>query len=317
MFRKALIAASLSTAMPAVAQQTAPPEQPVVVGIIDVAATRVIGGDRRTEINYREFNTPGTKSARWNTVSGADHGQVVATAFVDQVREMDRNRPIRIFAANPMEERADSRSMGMNFQGAIRALNWFKENNVTVVLTTMTGRDGPNMRAFMAEADRLGMVVFASSGNDNRQGERQFPAAYPQTISVSGDHPSLALKRDPTVSQWTDFVMNGDFRLLSVEGDTQDEGSSMATARAAAAGAYAVATGRASDRQSIEGVLQNVSEPRTMQTNTGGHRFQVQYIPMQNLGQRLRQIEVAQQPEEGIDVATLMAAQQARGGYGR
>src|SRR5688572_11618581 len=103
MFREAVIAASLATAMPAVANAQAEPSQPVTIGMLDVYAPGVIGNDRKTQVTYREFTREDMQPGRWKGKNGHDHGETMATLMVNQIRSMNKDVPIKIYAANAME----------------------------------------------------------------------------------------------------------------------------------------------------------------------------------------------------------------------
>lgn len=256
---------------PAPSQAQDAPAIEMRVGIIDIQANELTFGDRNTWIDYREFNEEGKFPANWMTESGYDHGQMMASAFVRQARIMDEKAPIRIFAANVFQENSNptgsalysrnshagsKRTLSVNWEGAKKALSWFKENNVTVVLTAFNGQDSVAMRSFIQETEKLGMTVFASAGN--KVGAAAFPAQYPQAISVAADNKDLAFRNDPSMSTWVNFTMEGDVPLRK-EGGAVDAGSSYASAKAAAFGAYYVAHNRYADRDQIRGALQRVA----------------------------------------------------------
>jgi hypothetical protein len=323
MIREALAAAVLSTAMPAVAEAQASAPQPITIGIVDVAGTKVIGGDKRTKIEYRQFNPEGSRPGRWNTKAGVDHGEVVVTSFVRQVRSMDKNVPIRILSANATYMHPSNPNvLKFHTEGAKKALEWFAQNGVKIVVTTMTSKDTPAMQAFRAEAQKHGMIVFASAGNDVVRGVPSYPAAYPESISIVGDNPTLALRKDPSVANWVKFAMNGEIELEGfLENSVKDEGSSMAVARAGAIGAYAVATGKAlPERESVEAALRSVSQQKAYTMVASSVTVTVSYIEMVGAGQKLAGLSPAAiksaAKEESAGVAT-MAAYAAKGGNSR
>jgi hypothetical protein len=317
---KAALAAGMSlSALTASLGTAAPPSSvpPIKVGIIDVRADELTFPDRNTTIEYREAPPAGKRAASWLTESDTDHGQVLASAFVRQVRRIDRDRPIEIYAANPMFETssatgsatysritggASKRTIGINYEGARAAIGWFKEKGVKVVLTTLNGRDTPGMQLFVKEATDAGMVVFASAGNSPKVG-RTFPAAYPNVISVAADDPGLALRGNPEVASWVDFAMSGSVPR-NMNGPTVDVGSSFATAKAAALGAYAVAEGEARDRETVVGFLAGVATTKAYRVQ--GTEISVAYIDDVDGARRARE------RVEDANLALMMAAR-ARG----
>lgn len=57
--------------------QSLPPQQPVVVGVLDMHKEKLPKDDAYTSIEYREFTKEGHKAARWPVNDGLDHGQLV------------------------------------------------------------------------------------------------------------------------------------------------------------------------------------------------------------------------------------------------
>jgi len=270
-------AAVLSMSSPAMAQsvpQSASPE--VRVGIVDVRADELTFADKRTSIEYRPFTEKGKWTAEWLTEAGVDHGQMMASAFVRQLRQVDPQAPVKIFAANVFQENsgtgsakytqatgtASRRTLSVNWEGAREALAWFKQNNVKVVLTAFNGNDSAAMRAFMKDAGDMGMTVFASAGN--KVGGSIYPAAYPQAISVAGDNRDLAFRNDATLSRWVNFTMDGGVPM-GASGRQVDEGSSFASAKAAALGAYYVAHHPDADRNQIASAIREAATPQSYQ----------------------------------------------------
>lgn len=264
----AILAGSMIASAPSASAQAKDSE--VVVGILDVESNRLTFGDSNTHIQYREFAAPGKFPANWQTESGADHGQLMASAFVRQIRKIDQNVPIRILGANVFQENQSTsssiytygsrtgskRTLSVNWEGAKEALSWFKQNGVSVVLTAFNGNDSNALRSFMKEAGDLGMTVFASAGN--KVGGAIYPAAYPEAISVAGDNKGLAFRKDPSISGWVNFSMDGG-TSLRLNGEKNDEGSSFATAKVAAFGAYYKSQVQDASREDIESAIRQVS----------------------------------------------------------
>jgi hypothetical protein len=242
------IALAVAGAGPNVQAQDNQLSSEVRVGIIDVSAKALTFEDKNTRIWYREFTEEGKLAANWQTESGFDHGKIVASAFVRQLREIDKEAKILIFAANAFQENessvgsaiysrggASKRTLSVNWKGASEALRWFKESGVTTVLTAFVGKDTREMRAFVAEATSLGMTVIAGAGNADVG--KVFPAAYPEVISVAADNKGLAFAKDASIASWVDFTSDGNVPL-DKKGPTIDQGSSFSSAKLAAYAAY-------------------------------------------------------------------------------
>lgn len=315
MIRESLIAAALiatPAAGNAAASAPARQEQVVKIGILDTAAANITGHDGRTVVHYREFTRPGMKSGRWKMENGADHGEVMATVFVNQIRSMDKNVKIEVYSANITEQHpTNPKALLFNTDGAREALQWFSDHGVKTVMTTMVGKDSESMRGFMAEADRLHMTVFASAGNQVKRGVAAYPAAYPQAISVSGDGPTLALRNDPSVARWVNFAVDGQISTHNQDDPyATTDGSSMAVSRASAMGAYAIYAGKAFDRDSTLAALKGISVSKSFKVKDSAP-VEVSYIDRKSAGARMAQLSLPVVKSAALHPAPSLQAQMA------
>jgi hypothetical protein len=253
-----------------------PPE--IRVGVIDVEGRSLSFDDRNTDIHYRAFPPEGSRSATWQTESGFDHGDMMASAFVRQMRKIAPDAKLRIFSANVFYENSASsalhalamrnmssqRTIAVNWDGVGKALDWMKENGVKVVITAFNGRDTEQMRGIMAKAQENGMVVFASAGN--KVGGNIYPAAYKEAISVAGDNRDLSFRQDASIATWVNFTMDGAVPLAR-HGRPIDEGSSFATAKAAALGAYYSFMNPSASAPAIRSAMSDAAQPMSYHVN--------------------------------------------------
>jgi hypothetical protein len=182
--------AFMSASVPASAQQV----EPIRVGILDLAAKKVIGVKDGVTLEYREFTPAGRSPGAWKTPAGPDHGEIVTATMIAQFRKVDRHRPIRIYAANAfgMKEKDDgSIALSFDFQQGVKALNWMHDQGVRIVVTAFNSKNEQGSAKLMDEAERLGMIVFAGAPNTPGVG-KVFPAADPRSVSVVITVPSIA-----------------------------------------------------------------------------------------------------------------------------
>lgn len=272
----ALAGLALATSSPALSQSQ---NEELIVGVIDVKGDSLTFPDKNTKIEYREFNSEEKDSARWITESGLDHGEMMVSAFTRQFRKIDEETPLRILSANIFQENESStrsalysrgsrkgstRGMSINWEGAKEALQWFKQRGVKVVVTAFNGNDSAGMRSFMEESKSLGMIVFASAGNV--AGGPAYPAKYKETISVAADNPDLAFKNDPTMQTWVNFTMNGSVPK-SKEGKNIDAGSSFASAKLAAYGAYFYSRDKNINAEELKASIKSIGQIETYRVN--------------------------------------------------
>lgn len=286
----AMAAATTLSVTPAIAKES-PSE--VRIGVLDVKSEDLISHKDNVSLEYREYNREDRKSARWMTSSGFDHGQLVVSTFLDQMRQIDKNVPVKIYAANIFEEKGaasmnemlsaqpSKRTLSVSWEGAEKALDWFKENDVKVVLTSFTASDSESLRSFMKKANAMGMTIFASAGN--AVGGNIYPAAYPETISVSGDEKTIAFRNDPSVSKWVDFVTDG---RTPIAAGREDVGSSFAVSRAAALGAWVAAKDPSADTRKISEAVKSFGDAKEYKIK--GQMVTVRYLDERQSAQRAR-----------------------------
>ena len=254
----AAAAAGMALASPAAAQDA----QPLKVGLIDVGGGEITFRDSGTTIEHRDFVSQGARPASRMTPAGRENGVMTASAFVRQARWIDQDSPIRIYSANVFQEQADRQQAGsprrisVNWDGARQAIEWFRQNEVKVVIASFNGNDSLEMRAFMEETRRNGMTVFAGSGNT--PGGAAFPAMYPDAISVGSDNPEHAYRTDPRQAEWVNFTMDGGVPMRR-DGREADTGTTYATAKAAAFGAYYARSNPEATPSQMRSALQSVS----------------------------------------------------------
>jgi hypothetical protein len=220
--------------------------EPMRVGIIDTPVAQLVDHRQGVAIEAASFLAPGQKPGSAKTEIGREHGEVVATSFVEQARRLDATRPIEVYSAlafyqadGPRDDLAN-RPMSMNYAAASRALDWFAQKKVKVVVAAFYGPDGNGVRQFMKKAADLGIVVFAGT-NNVQTAVMPFPARHPDSISVTGTDASLDFRFDRSMDGWVMFKANADMPVRSPRRLILEKGSSYAVARAAAFGSYAVA----------------------------------------------------------------------------
>ena len=254
----ATAAAGMGIANPAAAQES----NALKVGLIDVGGGEMTFRDEGTRIEHRDFVRGGSRPASRMTKSGRENGVMTTSAFVRQARLLDQDAPVRVYSANVFQEQANREQAGnprritVNWEGAREAVQWFKQNDVKVVIASFNGTDSEEMRAFMEDTRRNGMVVFA--GSANAPGGATFPAMHPDAMSIGADNPGHAYRTDPDQAGWVDFTMNGGVPRHK-DGQEIDVGTSYATAKAAAFGAYYARANPGIDSDAMRATLSSIS----------------------------------------------------------
>lgn len=145
--------------------------------------------------------------------TGSDHGSKIVQAIREETPDA------RILFADPFEG-----DMVMDWQIMMRAMIEFKRQGVTHVCTAFTGEDIENASVVAEFADKLGLTIVASMGNDERQTPRL--ATMPNVVGVIHSeyaHPY----RNPAWADAIDYTVSG-----VIEGGSQ--GASFASAKVCA-----------------------------------------------------------------------------------
>lgn len=259
---RASVAAGLAVALLASTPAHAQTQEPVKVGVLDMQAKRVVDKDADVKVVYREFTRPGMKAGSDLTASGKDHGEIVATSLLRELRTMHRGK-VEIYSANAFEMAPGGKSYSMRYDKAVEALQWMHDNGVWVVVTSFNTKNENGSKFLMDRAESLGMTVFAGASNAAGAG-KVFPAADPRSISVADTTPSgSSLTLDPTVQDWVKFAIRGDYADEALGGKVVDWGSSYSSAKAGAYGAYYEWRNPGATRVQIETAMKSASEMPT------------------------------------------------------
>lgn len=238
--RKALAAAVLGTALASAAPATAQTGAPEVrIGVIDNGISR--GAlkklkDPNMSVESRVMHNG--VQAGWTGDSYYSHGDLVAINAATAARAVSPDARIKILAANVYmpSDKQDLQNIRfrISYEAVHKAIDWFKQEGVKVVVFTGTGRDTQEMRDFAAHVRKEGMVLVAST-NNAPSGEKVYPAAYPSVVAVAGTGANLQIDRSPLLASYVGYVTDGRAR---VAGTTMEEGSSFS---AGTIGGYAAA----------------------------------------------------------------------------
>lgn len=252
--------AALALASQPALSQTRPTE-PIRIGVLDCAGDAMTYRDASTAIMYREFTVDGHKPGRWPSAQGDDHGRVVVTAAVRELRRLAPSTPIEVYSANAFSLNGASR-LSVSPRKAGEALEWMSSMGVKVVVTAFNLSNEQSSAIIMDRAEKLGMTVFAAGSNKDKAG-RVFPAADPRSISVADTtYEKSALTKDPTVATWMMFAMDGSVSH-DRKGKGEDNGASYSSAKAGAWGAYFSHMNPGADRDAIAAGLSALSAERS------------------------------------------------------
>lgn len=115
----------------------------------------------------------------------------------------------------------------------IKAIDWCVHNGVDIInMSFGMKQKSPSMLAAVRNAKKSGVIIVASSGNDGRRGSIDYPARYPQTISVGAIDRKGGIAAFSNRGKGIDIYAPGE-RILSTWPNNryhEMNGTSMATA---------------------------------------------------------------------------------------
>lgn len=232
--RMAMAAAATASAQNALAQESAPIE-PIKVALIDVRPERIDGEDANLRMIDLTPAPPEGKMFTYAKTGGTNHGVIVATSFVREVRRIDKDVPIVIYTINPFVK--TTRSGGDTFSmSTLRAgLDKLKQEGVKVAITTFSVTDKAGGIRIAEEFSKNGMILLAAAPNEPKDASI-YPAALPGVIAIAEGKSGAAIHKDPSYKTFVRFVLDGYY----IGRRAQTSGSSFATPKAAAYAAFMV-----------------------------------------------------------------------------
>lgn len=218
------MAAALAAPAASAQDVDVPRVEAVRIGMLDTAVRNLPNKVSNVKVISRDFVTG--SAAEWTGESDNSHGELVAASAVKAARSLAPRTPIEIYVSNIYTRSdADNARLGggrvgrgladpgkihlrLDYQAASKAVDWMKEQGVTVMILTATGSDSPGMRALADQIRKSGMTLIASTNNDPARG-KVFPAAYPGVIAVAGSNKSLPISTSPELASYVSYVTDG------------------------------------------------------------------------------------------------------------
>lgn len=307
-----IAAASLALAATSVTAHAQTPIEPIKVGVIDTDATALHQPKKGIFVEKKSFLPENVDPGSHKTGTGREHGVEVMSAFIEQSRAIDPSRPIKIHSAitfvrdgdNRIDEQ-NNRPMRLDYQAAEKALDWFKEQGVRVVVTAFVLRETKEMNKFMDHARDLGLVVFSAT-NNGPSAYPPFPARHPEAISVTGNSRNLDFDTNANMQKWVMFQSSAGIpgRSLTI---TPENGSSFAVSRVAAFGAHLIDRDPSLGRQAVIETLKTLSpsSPRGVPTLAGSEATDRMKAYLQT--SRPRDTLAAEMPNQPIGILAQAA----------
>ena len=297
----AIMSAALSAWQPAQAQKAPDTTHDVAVALVDVGANGLYSKD--PNVRFVDMTPPlkqGDHHA-FKRVAGNDHGDIVAQSFIDEYRRLDPEARITFYTVNPFVERGVTGGTTVFSRSMIQqALPAMKEAGVRIAVTTFGVADEAAGARIVKDFQDNGMIVFAATPN-NRDDAGIWPAASKTTISVAdGVTGESGFLKTRSWAKWVDFVANGNYHSGSIDTD----GSSFATPRVAAYGAYIEKRRPGIDVDGLRTALKEGARQVTI------HDRQFPRLDGEDVARRVVAIEAARPPE--VKVAAAAPVEVAR-----
>lgn len=186
------------------------------LGMVDTAADKGHAALNGRKITTRSFAEDGRASP-------APHGTAVATLLVGAP---DSDFPgllpaAELYAADTFT--GGSRNPRTNALLLVQGLDWLLQQRVTVVNLSLTGSENRLVHEALKRLNQRNVWVVAAAGNEGPSAPPAYPAAYPETVSVTavdsllrpyrlanrGDYVTVAA---PGVRIWTPGSQGGQYR---------------------------------------------------------------------------------------------------------
>jgi subtilisin family serine protease len=183
----------------------------IVLGQIDGFVDESHPALRGKNLIYKSFLKSGRLPAAEN------HGTAVAILLIG--RKLP-NYPggllpgAKLYAANIFERR-NGKDVG-NLAAMIRAVDWLVANGVQVANLSIAGQDNVIMRLAIKRSLEKGILLVAAAGNNGAGAPPAWPAAHPDTFSVTAIDDSMHLYQFANQGKYIDFAAPG----VSIPTDT-------------------------------------------------------------------------------------------------
>lgn len=228
-----MVGSMLLATAPAAAQDGA--RDPIRVAVMDVNADQIDFKDPNVDF-VRLTPTPPKGSTFAQAEAGlAQHGVIVASAFVEEYRRIDQNRRITIYTLNPFIRRDGENAMRFRMQTLRDAIPKIKQAGVRIVVSAFSVSDKEAGDRIAKEFSDNGLILFAASPNQPKE-DSIYPAASPGVIAIAEPMRGGPLESDPRYKKFVDFVISGEYG----KGNGHVSGTSFASGRAAAYAAHLV-----------------------------------------------------------------------------
>ncbi|MDF1750306.1 MAG: S8 family serine peptidase [Alphaproteobacteria bacterium] len=113
----------------------------------------------------------------------------------------------KLYAANIFERR-NGKDVG-NLAAMIRAIDWLVTNGVHVANLSIAGQDNVIMRLAVKRSLEKGILIVAAAGNNGAGAPPAWPAAHPDTFSVTAIDDSMHLYQFANQGKYIDFAAPG------------------------------------------------------------------------------------------------------------
>jgi len=221
-----------AVASPAMAQ-TQGGERPVRVAIIDIQPDRLDCRDDNAKLIDVTPELPSGMREAVGKSGRTSHGVVVATAFVEEIRKIDRTVPIEVYTLNPFIKHGGTGEMMFSKAMLRKGLENLEGKGISIAVTTFSVSDQTEGQKIADMFKARGMKLFAATPNETND-PGIYPAASQGVIAIAQDGGGRSVAKDRRYQEFTKFVFPGSYVGRSAE----VVGSSFSTPRAAAYAAY-------------------------------------------------------------------------------
>lgn len=172
----------------------------------------------------------------------------------------------------------------------ILAIDWCVRTNINIINMSF-GMQTRNraLLDIVSKANQAGVIIVASSGNDGKRRTADYPARYPQTISVGATDRNRRVPAFSNRGQFVDIYAPGD-KIVSawLQGRYHEmSGTSMATSHISGAIALLLAQNPGLNTAAVKSLLRRTASPLKLKKGTSASDGEVNALKLLREGMKL------------------------------
>ncbi|MBT3905644.1 MAG: S8 family serine peptidase [Rhodospirillaceae bacterium] len=173
------------------------------MGMVDGGVDTKHSAFKASKLAFRSFHRKGQK------MSSISHGTAVASMLVGSKKYGSLLPGAHLSAANVFHRTKKGRSRA-SAKSILKAINWLIKQKVQVINFSIGGPSNRLVRKAVEHADKLGIIMVASAGNNGPfTRKKSYPAAYPPVIAIAASDEYDTVARFSSAGKYVEFTAPG------------------------------------------------------------------------------------------------------------